>query len=156
MQRRSFLSLLVGTSALVVADRILPVEEALPPPIIIPYNAAVKRYILPLTSDIGNVLPAGRVAIFSGLPQKIFRPNRLILGAATMGDYEGLEVLNVSSAGEPQTEGSIPASVFAPLGFNVDMQFGASRPGEQIVLAILNNRRTSVDFRAAMIGDSVG
>lgn len=148
IRRRSFLGLIVGGLGLAA----LPVEEALPPPMVITPDMQVIRYVLPFSSYDGAAVRPGEIILLEAIPQKPFRPTRLILDST---DYDSFNLLSVSASGEAQLEEEIPASLFSPLSVSVEIQCNASLPGERIVLAAVNRGKSVASFRAAMIGDFI-
>lgn len=169
MNRRSFLSLLISTPALVslpgvTLEHALPVPAAPPvPPVPRRFTAEALRaaaralpnyvrYALPLMLDEGfePLIQPGRVARFVAMPQKPFRPDRLLVSAG-----RSFELLGVSSAGEPQLDDVVPGWLFAPEAYGTRLEFGATAPGESIVLCARNVSQAPSHFAATLIGTSI-
>jgi len=173
LTRRSFLSLLVATPALVkLPGVVLPPPAPLPP--IVPHRldrAELQRMLrqtlrerveimpLPFGPDPthGYVIPPGRIARLAARVLLPYRPERLLVGG-TPDDLERLELLGVSAAGDPQIDselGTVPATLFDPARFGGRLEFAAVSPGEEIVLCARNVSDAPAFLRPAFIGKCV-
>jgi len=162
MNRRSFLSLLAAAPIL---PQLAKLEHVLAPaaPVARAARASlladpgsfarVMKYILPLAPVGGGagVVRAGGVEIFSAMPQRPFRTERVMVPE----HCAGFEILNVSAAGEPQFEESMPAEFFSPLAYGARLYFAPTAPGETIVMAVHNRTAHDTPFNVALVGCSV-
>lgn len=169
--RRTFLSLILAAPfASPALTSIAPPRPAEHPrlPLINRARARglVQRYALPFSPDVGfaSLVEPGRVARFLARPQIEFRPDRLLIAPNEVGrDAEGLtitepsrfELLNVSAAGEPQSEDTLPAWMFDPTSLGGGrLEFDIIPPGQIIVLAARNLGRKPAKFSAMMLGNA--
>lgn len=63
-------------------------------------------------------------------------------------------LLSLSAAGEPVLEDGVSAMAFDPVSFPAPFEYDTVRPGERVVLAVLNTSEDSVEFNAVLFGDT--
>jgi hypothetical protein len=168
MHRRSFLSLLGASVAIPALAKLQPLVaeapafEPLGPGVMgmtpesinaaKPYGRVV-QWLTNFAADEGfnETIEPGRIARFIALPQRCFRPRRLIVA----GDSSGFELIHVAANGSPQLDAAVPADLFSPDTFGQQMHFETVSPGESVVLCVRNVGNEPAEFRAVMIGDAI-
>jgi hypothetical protein len=178
LTRRSFLSLLVATPALVKLPGVVlpPAPPAPPPPPIVPHKLdreelrrmlgrtlreRVEIAALPFGPDPshGYTIPPGRIARFAARVILPYRPTRLIV-ASPGGELERLELLGVSAGGDPQIDpslGAVPATLFDPkaYGAGAELVFASLAPGDEVVLCARNVGDSAAWFCPTFMGRTV-
>jgi hypothetical protein len=155
VERRSFLSLLLVAPLVPQLAKVATLEAPTLafPEIFAGVGARLARYILPFAplSGASSEVEAGRVATFVARSQLLFRADRLMIS----GEPFGFELLGVAANGEPQTEETVPAWIFAQASLGSRVAFDPTGPGQEIVLAVRNITTRALHFRASMIGRAV-
>lgn len=151
LNRRSFLSL----TGLVAGASILPEPPALVPeslPLEESESPLIFRHAMSLFES--NIAP-GEVALFSFIPQRVFRPDRLIIPSSVV-DY--LEFLDCDAQGQAILARTVPAWVFSEVAYSqsANIAFPILMPGVQIDFALLNTSDRMLErVGLAVVGTSV-
>ncbi len=126
-----------------------------PPAQVCPENQ--KRYIMPFIPDAGYVVTvaAGATVQFVGKPQKLFKPDRLIV-ASTIAPY--FNIINLMIANIPQslTQGPVAADIYSEVATNMEMSFDQAYPGIDIVVVAVNKSSVTQTFQIQLAGWAVG
>ena len=150
MNRRSFLSL----TGLITTATILPAEGAvmssMESPLLEEETPLVMRQVMTLFEK--DIAP-GEIALFSFIPQRVFRPDRIII-PSHQSPY--LELLDCDAMGEAITSATIPADFFSEVAWNPRIPFPVLQPGAVIDFALLNvSDRTLEKVYMGIIGDTI-
>jgi hypothetical protein len=127
-----------------------PVSGPCKPPVTVcPENQ--KRYYMPFVPQAGYTasVAAGATVIFVGRPQKLFSPDRLIIGS-TIGAY--FDVVSPQSL----SAGNVGAEMFSEVATYVMMTFDQAYPGIDIILTAQNKSSVTQTFQAQLVGEAVG
>ncbi len=116
-----------------------------------------KRYTMPFIPDAGYVstVAAGATVQFIGKPQKLFKPDRLII-ASTIAPYFDIVNLLIGNIPQSLTQGRIAADVFSEVSTYTEMSFDQAYPGIDIVIQAINKSSVTQTFQAQLIGWAVG
>jgi len=116
-----------------------------------------KRYVLPFIPAAGftAAVAAGQLVTFTGKPQKLFAPDRLII-ASSIGPF--FDIVNLIIANIPQSlaQGNVSAEMFSEVATYVMMSFDQAYPGIEITITAQNKSSVTQTFQAQLIGEAVG
>jgi len=126
-----------------------------PPVQVCPENQ--KRYVMPFIPDATFTasVPAGQLVRFVGKPQKMFKPDRLII-ASSIGPF--FDVVNLIIGNIPQSlaQGNVSAEMFSEVATYVMMSFDQAYPGIDISITAQNKSSVTQTFQAQLIGEAIG
>ena len=155
MKRRSFLSLVgIGAAAAAVTANVprqfLDAAERV---------QRCYRQVLPFSPELGftEICPPGGIVSLVAIPQRIFRPDRLMFQGNP--DLERFTLIPLEEEDEPLLATllqPVPATLFAEVAFGVRIPFGVAYPGEEVVLRLQNHSSQDAEISAAaMVGDAL-
>ena len=126
-----------------------------PPVQVCPENQ--KRYYMPFVPQAGYTasVTAGSTVIFVGRPQKLFSPDRLIIGS-TIGAYFDVVSLTIGNIPQSLSAGNVGAEMFSEVATYVMMTFDQAYPGIDIILTAQNKSSVTPTFQAQLVGEAVG
>ncbi len=126
-----------------------------PPVTVCPENQ--KRYYMPFVPQAGYTasVTAGSTVIFVGRPQKLFSPDRLIIGS-TIGAYFDIVSLTIANIPQSLSAGNVGAEMFSEVATYVMMTFDQAYPGIDIILTAQNKSSVTQTFQAQLVGEAVG
>ncbi len=126
-----------------------------PPVQVCPENQ--KRYYMPFVPQAGYTatVTAGSTVIFVGRPQKLFSPDRLIIGS-TIGAYFDVVSLTIGNIPQSLSAGNVGAEMFSEVATYVMMTFDQAYPGIDIILTAQNKSSVTQTFQAQLVGEAVG
>lgn len=159
MNRRGFLQLLIAAPFIPVLEKVEPffggrLEEFVAEPGIITTDLVsayplIERTVMGILTN-GLIRPGG-IERITLQPQRPFHPDRLMVAAIS----QEFDILHISATGEPQLEDAVPCAIFSEVAYGTRLEFGAIRPGEEIVLAVHNQGKEPQKFQAAFIGRTI-
>ncbi len=116
-----------------------------------------KRYYMPFVPQAGYTasVTAGSLVIFVGRPQKLFAPDRLIIGS-TIGAYFDIVSLTIGNIPQSLSAGNVGAEMFSEVATYVMMTFDQAYPGIDIILTAQNKSSVTQTFQAQLVGEAVG
>ncbi len=126
-------------------------------PICNPCPENQKRYYMPFVPSAGYTatVTAGSLVIFVGRPQKLFAPDRLIIGS-TIGAYFDIVSLTIGNIPQSLSAGNVGAEMFSEVATYVMMTFDQAYPGIDIILTAQNKSSVTQTFQAQLVGEAVG
>lgn len=128
------------------AQRATVVREQLP----------TRSRLLPLGLDSGAVaIAAGAAANIAVVPQKPFRPERLVVEPVGAPSFLINNVM-VGTDSQFVTAGAIPAAIFIPGAFGVGLKGDTANIGITITVAVTNFSAAAARFLGALLGTAVG
>ncbi len=133
-----------------------PINAPCAPPVqVCPENQ--KRYYMPFVPQAGYTasVTAGSTVIFVGRPQKLFSPDRLIIGS-TIGAYFDVVSLTIGNIPQSLSAGNVGAEMFSEVATYVMMTFDQAYPGIDIILTAQNKSSVTQTFQAQLVGEAVG
>ena len=115
-------------------------------------NASIARRQMapmPLT-----MVPAKNTVTVTIRPQRPIRAERLVLDGQAIN---GLFVTDFLVGAEPQfvNSGAVPASVFSPSGFNMELRGNTAQPGIDITLVLQNTTGAPIVIGGMLLGTSL-
>ena len=152
VNRRGFLSLLLAAPVAVGFIKQTPVSSEVLRALHAPFaQRELVRWHMGFSPDAGfdRIVQPGCVTRVIAHSQNVFRPERLAIAGNVASSFD---LLNLSAAGEPQLEESLPAELFTAVAIDIRMAFDIVTPGERIVIAAYNHSKEPQPFLAAMIG----
>jgi hypothetical protein len=138
----------------------IPYNPGTPPgcrPVCNPCPENQKRYYMPFVPQAGYTasVAAGALVIFVGRPQKLFGPDRLIIGS-TIGAYFDIVSLTIGNIPQSLSAGNVGAEMFSEVATYVMMTFDQAYPGIDIILTAQNKSSVTQTFPAQLVGEAVG
>ncbi len=126
-------------------------------PVCNPCPEDLKRYYMPFVPQAGYTasVTAGSLVIFVGRPQKLFAPDRLIIGS-TIGAYFDIVSLTIANIPQSLSAGNVGAEMFSEVATYVMMTFDQAYPGIDIILTAQNKSSVTQTFQAQLVGEAVG
>lgn len=117
----------------------------------------LKRYYMPFVPSAGYTasVAAGASVVFVGRPQKLFSPDRLIIGS-TIGAYFDVVSLTIGNIPQSLSTGNVGAEMFSEVATYVMMTFDQAYPGIDIILTATNKSSVTQTFQAQLIGEAIG
>lgn len=110
----------------------------------------------PIGLDSGPIaVPAGAAAVIQVVPQKPFRPERLVVDPATSPAFI-INSVFVGTDNQFVTAGGISANIFVPGAFGVGLKGDTANVGITIAVNITNFSGAAARFLGALLGTAVG
>ncbi len=115
-------------------------------------NASIARRQMapmPLTT-----VPANSTVTVTIRPQRPIRAERLVLDGSQIA---GIFVTDFLVGAEPQfvNSGAVPATVFSPTGFNMELRGNTAQPGIDITLVLQNTTGAGITIGGMLLGTSL-
>jgi hypothetical protein len=130
-------------------------QNCAPPLQVCPENQ--KRYIMPFIPNAGFTasVTAGSTVEFVGRPQKLFKPDRLIV-ASTIAPFFNIVSLLIANVPQSLSAGAVAADIYSEVATNMEMSFDQAYPGIDVILTAVNKSSVTQTFQVQLAGWAVG